>query len=101
MFFLAMILNPLVQKRAQEEIDRVIGHERLPDIADKDALPYVRSVITEIMRWYPVLPLGLALYVTEDHRLIYPLGLARAASADDIYEGQFIPKGSFVIPNLW
>ncbi|KAE9405807.1 cytochrome P450 [Gymnopus androsaceus JB14] len=85
MFFLAMILNPSIQQRAQEEIDRVIGHEKLPEVADTAALPYVRSIITETLRWCPALPFGIA----------------RAASADDIYEGQFIPKGSFVIPNIW
>jgi cytochrome P450 len=85
LFFLLMILHPSVQKRAQEEIDRVIGNERLPDTVDKDALPYVRSIITEILRWCPPLPLGVP----------------RAASADDLYEGQFIPKGSFVVANIW
>ncbi|KAE9405805.1 cytochrome P450 [Gymnopus androsaceus JB14] len=80
MFFLAMILNPSIQQRAQEEIDRVIGHEKLPEVADTAALPYVRSIITETLRWCPALPFGIA----------------RAASADDIYEGQFIPKGSFM-----
>lgn len=33
-FLLAMILHPEVQKKAQEEIDRVVGSERLPVIAE-------------------------------------------------------------------
>lgn len=33
-FFLAMSLFPEAQRKAQEEIDRVIGKERLPDIEE-------------------------------------------------------------------
>lgn len=58
-----MILHPSVQKRAQEEIDCVIGNERLPNIADKKALPYIRNIITETLRWCPALPLGLSLFL--------------------------------------
>lgn len=38
-FFLAMTLNPAIQKKAQEELDRVIGGARLPVAEDKDNLP--------------------------------------------------------------
>ena len=57
-FFLAMCLYPQVQKRAQQEIDRVIGTGRMPRISDAPKLPYVRAVIKETMRWHPVLPLS-------------------------------------------
>ncbi|KAI8214231.1 Multifunctional cytochrome P450 monooxygenase [Colletotrichum sp. SAR 10_76] len=39
-FFLAMAKYPEVQKKAQEEIDRVIGSERLPNLDDRDKLPW-------------------------------------------------------------
>jgi len=53
-----MILYPEVQKKAQAEIDSVVGSERLPSISDRSALPYVRSVMAEVLRWHPALPLG-------------------------------------------
>jgi len=57
-FFLAMALYPEVQKRAQMEIDSVIGNNRLPDFSDRDALPYTNAIVKEAMRWQPVTPLG-------------------------------------------
>lgn len=53
-----MILNPDVQRKAQEEIDSVVGEDRLPKISDADNLPYVRSVVAETLRWAPAIPLG-------------------------------------------
>lgn len=55
---IAMVLHPEKQARAQQEIDSVIGVERLPRISDKDALPYTNALIKEVMRWHPIVPLG-------------------------------------------
>jgi cytochrome P450 len=57
-FFLAMIVYPEVQSKAQAEIDRVIGRERLPEMEDIESLPYVSAVVTESLRWLPVVPMG-------------------------------------------
>lgn len=56
-FVLAMILYPSVQKKAQEELDRVVGSLRLPMMADMESMPYLRGAITEAMRWQPAIPL--------------------------------------------
>lgn len=45
-----MVMYPDVQKTAQEEIDRVVGHERLPTYEDLDNLPYVGAVLKESLR---------------------------------------------------
>ncbi|KAF7375504.1 putative monooxygenase [Mycena sanguinolenta] len=84
-FFLAMTLNPSVQRKAQEEIDTVIGPDRLPVIQDRASLPYVRGLVAEVLRWHPAAPLGFP------HKL----------SQDDIYDGIHFPKGSVLIPNAW
>ncbi|KZT37255.1 cytochrome P450 [Sistotremastrum suecicum HHB10207 ss-3] len=84
-FFLCMTLNPDVQSRAQEEIDRVVGRNRLPAISDRDKLPYVEALLKEVLRWHPSAPLCLP------HRVL----------RDDIYEGMFIPKHTIIIPNIW
>lgn len=57
-FFLAMLVYPDVQRKAQEEIDRVVGTARLPDFTDRQSLPYLSGVIDECIRWLPVGPLG-------------------------------------------
>ncbi|KAJ3965805.1 cytochrome P450 [Lentinula raphanica] len=85
-FILAMTCFPHVQREAQEELDRVVGKDRLPDYDDlsKELLPYLCAVIYETFRWQPVAPLAFP------HRL----------DADDAYKGYHIPKGSTVIPNV-
>lgn len=55
---LAMTTNPEAQKKAQAEIDRVIGSNRLPDFNDRSSLPYCEAFYREVNRWHPVLPLG-------------------------------------------
>lgn len=57
-FVLAMILFPSVQERAQEELDRVVGRDRLPTFDDRAQLPYVSNVVKESLRWKAVSNLG-------------------------------------------
>ena len=57
-FLLAMVTNPEVQARAQEEIDRVVGTDRLPTFSDREVLPYVTAVMKETLRWHPPAPQG-------------------------------------------
>jgi len=45
-----MVKNPEVFRKAQEEIDRVIGNGRLVDYDDKDSLPYFAAVLREVLR---------------------------------------------------
>ena len=49
---------PETQLAAQEELDRVIGSDRLPQFSDRETLPYVGAFMLEAMRMYPVFPLG-------------------------------------------
>jgi len=65
-FFLAMALHPDIQKKAQDELDRVIGPNRLPDFSDRKDLPYINALVKETMRWNVVLPLGT--YASHDGR---------------------------------
>ncbi|KAF9043639.1 cytochrome P450 [Hymenopellis radicata] len=86
-FLMAMLLYPDVMKRAQAEIDSVIGRERMPGFQDQDDLPYVRALLKETTRW----------------RCLAPTGFAHAATADDTYNrnGMYIPKGSTVYGNIY
>jgi len=84
-FTLSMVLNPDVQAKGQEEIDRVVGTDRLPTFEDRFSLPYVEAIYRELMRLHPPVPLGI------EHSLI----------EDDFYLGYHIPKGCSIIPNIW
>jgi len=72
-------------KKAQEELDRVVGSDRLPQLSDQEDLPYISALIKELLRWTCPLPLGLPKRVTED----------------DIYKGYFIPAGTTILENIW
>ncbi|CCM01206.1 uncharacterized protein FIBRA_03254 [Fibroporia radiculosa] len=84
-FFLAMTCYPEVQKKAQMEIDNIIGNDRLPTLGDRESLPYVNAVCSELHRWNPAAPLGVT------HRLVQ----------DDTYLNFVLPKGTLVTANAW
>ncbi|KAJ4465512.1 cytochrome P450 [Lentinula edodes] len=96
-FILAMMCFPDAQQHAQEELDCVIGEERLPDYGDLDmgvglgtdlehvSLPYVCALVMECFRW----------------QTVAPLAIPHLVDAEDTYKGYYIPKGATVLPNIW
>lgn len=96
-----MVLNPDVVKKAQEELDRVVG-DRLPEFADEPSLPYISAVIMEVARWHPVAPLGACsdcLKVVALLTLI--LAVPHSSMAEDIYNGMRMPAGAILMANTW
>ncbi|KAJ7123313.1 cytochrome P450 [Mycena crocata] len=83
-FFLAMALYPDVQRRAHQELDTVIGQNRLPQFDDRENLPYLSAIVKEILRWKAVTPLGVPHCTTE---------------ADE-YNGSYIPAKTTVLANI-
>jgi len=84
-FLIACMVHPEVQKKARDQIDAVVGRERLPSFEDRPSLPFVDAMYKEVLRWRPLLPLAVP----------------HAASEDGVYEGFFIPKGTLVSGNTW
>ncbi|KIJ28261.1 hypothetical protein M422DRAFT_270496 [Sphaerobolus stellatus SS14] len=80
-----MALNPDIQRKAQQELDAVLGGSRLPEFDDRSQLPYVAALCKEVIRWHPVAPIA------------FP----HATAKDDVIEGYFIPKGTLVFGNAW
>jgi cytochrome P450 len=80
-----MTANPEIQAKAQDEIDRVIGSARLPALSDRENLPYIEAVMSEVLRCGTVAPQGAP------HK----------ARRSDIFQGYAIPEGSIIIPNSW
>lgn len=100
-----MARYPAVFKRAQEEIDRVIGTDRLPSFKDRDSLPYINALCKEIFRWENVVPAG-ELYVhncflTFLNNHSSTLGVPHVTTEEDNYNGYYIPKGALVFPIIW
>ena len=58
-----MALYPEVLKKAQAELDAVVGPDRLPEFEDRASMPYINAVIKELLRWNLVTPLGEPLYI--------------------------------------
>lgn len=54
-----MSMFPSALKRAQEEVDRVIGGGRLPRVSDRPRLPYIEAMVKETLRWQNVVPTGM------------------------------------------
>ena len=79
------IHNPRIMKKAQAELEEVIGKDRRVEETDIDFLPSLHVVVKEVFRWHPPMPL-LILHRTES-----------------TYEvaGYMIPKDSQVVVNAW
>ena len=105
-FLLALLTRPDVLRTAQLEMDRVLGshsrsnsasnsnsspssnsesHIKLPTFEDRPSLPYLESLMSEVLRWGVPVPLGLP------HRLM----------EDDVYGGWVVRRGSLVFANIW
>ena len=77
-----MAMNPEIQRKAQVELDAVIGTNRLPEPSDLQNLVFVRAILLETLRWKPPVPLSVP----------------RRVIRDDTYNGFYIPKGTAIIP---
>ncbi|GAB1217418.1 hypothetical protein ATERTT37_006657 [Aspergillus terreus] len=79
-----MALFPDVQRKAQEEMDRVTGGNRLPSYEDRENLPYINAMIKESVRWHSVVPMNVA----------------HVSIQDDSVGEYAIPKGTQIVTNL-
>jgi cytochrome P450 len=84
-FTIAMILFPDVQRKAQWEIDRVVGTDRLLTFEDRDRLPYINALVKETLRWWP----------------IAPVGFPHTTDSEVKFNGLHIPKGATLLPDVW
>ncbi|KAI9172653.1 fungal-specific transcription factor domain-containing protein [Paramyrothecium foliicola] len=85
-FFIACITqgNGFITK-AQNELDRVVGRDRLPSFDDRPSLPYISAILEEVLRWRPA---GAG-------------GVPHFTKVESTYNKHRIPAGSVVIANAW
>ena len=81
---LLLTRHPEVQARVYEEIKAVVGTDRIPDMQDRAALPYLDCVIQEFHRFNPAIPL-----------------VTHGNSKEDEYLGYRIPKKTWIMANVW
>ena len=126
-FILAMTSFPDIQKRAQEELDRVLCG-RLPTHTDITSLPYLSAIIKEVIRYvslgidhcffllsgYVVFSVGDRLFpwvsTCYSYRAMFNLhattttcigAVPHFAEEDTSYNGYFIPAGTVILANIW
>ncbi|XP_074308788.1 cytochrome P450 81Q32-like [Silene latifolia] len=80
-----MLNNPATLKKAQDEIDQQVGHDRLVEESDLTHLPYLRCIIYETLRLYPAAP------------LLIP----HESSESCTVAGYTIPPGTMLLINVW
>lgn len=101
-----MTCYPEVLKRAQEEIDRVVGTDRLPSFSDRSKLPYVEALLKETLRWENVVPVSMYNYSFITHKYVSSFtkaytDLPHSVIDEDTYMDYRIPKGSIILANIW
>ncbi|KAI6793582.1 putative cytochrome P450 [Hortaea werneckii] len=92
-FVHAMVAYPEIQRKAQLQIDSVVGPDRSPTWQDFPRLPYIAQCVKETMRWRPVTPLAFPHALAEDD------WISAATAADETQ--YLLPKGTTIILNAW
>jgi flavonoid 3'-monooxygenase len=80
-----LIRHPDILKRAQEELDSVVGRDRIVIEQDLPNLPVFQAIIKEVFRLHPSTPLSLP----------------RMADKECVIDGYHIPKNATLLVNVW
>ncbi|KAD4385465.1 hypothetical protein E3N88_25633 [Mikania micrantha] len=80
-----LVNNPMVLKKAQQEIENLVGKDRKVEESDMSKLVFLQAIIKESMRLCPVAPLSIPHESTEDC----------------IVSGYMVPKGTRLFINVW
>uniref|UniRef100_A0A2C9VZJ9 Cytochrome P450 n=1 Tax=Manihot esculenta TaxID=3983 RepID=A0A2C9VZJ9_MANES len=79
-----LVNNPDILKKAQNEIDIVMGHDRLITESDTLKIPYLQCIISEVLRMYPAGPLAV-----------------HESSEECSIGGYRVPSGTMMLANIW
>jgi hypothetical protein len=99
---------PNIQAEAQAEINRIVGKDCLPLLADKPNLPYVQAPVNECYRRIPSLPMGQFFYCPNSIHLLnkYSIQLSRtrqigttSITATSSRKAQSLSRGIYLVPS--
>ncbi|CAH2314083.1 cytochrome P450 2G1-like [Pelobates cultripes] len=76
---------PEIQDKIHQEIDQIIGHDRIPNLKDRANMPYTEATIHEIQRFCDLAPFNVPHQTTKNTE----------------FRGYFLPKGTEVYPLLY
>lgn len=79
-----MMAHPDIQRKAQDELDSVVGEDRFPTVTDRPNLSYIDAILKETMRWHTV---GLV--------------IPRKSDEDEVIHGFLVPKSATIVVNIW
>ncbi|CAM8958491.1 unnamed protein product [Rhodiola kirilowii] len=79
-----LINNEAIMQAARDEIDKVVGKNRIVEESDVPNLPYIQAIIKETLRLHPPIPV-----------------LARKSTKEVTVAGYTIPEGSILFINNW
>ncbi|KAG1858610.1 cytochrome P450 [Suillus tomentosus] len=82
---MAAACYPAAQAKVHEELDMIIGSDRVPTFEDSSSLPQLHAFLLESLRWRPVIRIGFP------HR----------ATKDIFWQGYCIPEGAIVYGCQW
>ncbi|XP_021691637.2 cytochrome P450 81Q32 [Hevea brasiliensis] len=80
-----LVNNPEILKKAQSEIDNVVGQDHLMNESDALKIPYLHCIISEVMRMYPA----------------GPLLVPHESSEECSIGGYRVPPGTMLLVNMW
>lgn len=80
-----LMKHPTILARAKQELDSVVGQDRLVSESDIHNLPYLQAIIKETFRLHP--PTALS--------------LPRISHSDCEILGYHVPKGATLLVNIW
>lgn len=80
-----IVAHTEVQEKLHEEIDQIVGKDRVPCEKDRKQMPFTEAVLLESMRCH----------------CAGPILLPRATTQDVVFRNYFIPKDTFVLVNMW
>ncbi|XP_066526581.1 cytochrome P450 17A2 [Hoplias malabaricus] len=80
-----LLHHPQVQERLHTELDEYVGRDRPPSLSDRSNLPFLDSVLCEVLRIRPV----------------SPILIPHVAMQDTSLGGHVVPQGTRVVVNMW